>query len=977
MKVKIPPVRAIDRHLGKTTYSPFENELDLCCMARIERDDRAIGAFLLNKGDISSENKFQVVFAFHCSGIHDQLYPEEVAAMSDGLREAMKVLMPGERCTFLLGRYSDDLERQQYLSSLAETCSLQLPAILMRNEQARIQELTRRGARSTWKQMVFCTWTADEFGERKTDPLSHLIYSAGKTCRFLLDSVTGRLSERQEQVLSQVLMKAYTEGFLQWEMLFDAKAGLDVSPLRDTELWSWLWSRFNQTAAPDIPQLLVSSEDERGAKVTEIQSAKKHATTILIEGERGRSSCPEHRQCTSRVYVKDKVCGVLTMADAVGAWANVREQLSWLWKVLSDDRVRDTEVWVEIASANRFLTEDNLNRQAKQTKAARERAFLKGTGRDVGAEIKQEESFDAQKKLYRGAVPLNCAVVFLVHRETAESLDLATELLCSSFGTAKVVRERHIASQIWLETLPITWRRILHSSSILSERRLVLESETVAGVLPLTVPRELDKRGVEFLTMRGGKSVYVDLFSYTQHALVTGKTGSGKSVLLWRFILDALSQNIPVVGMDMPAADGESSFKTGIELLGDAGAYFDISRASNNLMEPPDLRRFDAKERAGRMKSWRSFVRNALGIVVMGRLDAPHLAQRVDAILLRTLDIFLSDPDIIERYNLAFAGGWKSPQWQEIPTLKDFVRFCSIARLDIRKPEAIDHQAINQITSQIAALLVSPLGAAIGQPSSFSPEPMVKFYALTGLSNDQDAYTMAVAAQAACLRVALSHPKSLFIGDELSVLFRKDGFSSMVGERCATARKDGMSLVFSSQDLDTICNSSAAAMMMQNITYRLTGCITSNAVTSFQRYLAYPSEIIGKNASESFFPRRSDLYSCWLVEKGGRFWQTKFYPSEMALAAVANNQEERRSRRAILALYPNTVKGQLQGLAHFTKLYVPALKEGKGLSHIQGGDVQPHAEERPPHSGAANSADLNFQKGEENNGKAFPAASAR
>lgn len=228
-----------------------------------------------------------------------------------------------------------------------------------------------------------------------------------------------------------------------------------------------------------------------------------------------------------------------------------------------------------------------------------------------------------------------------------------------------------------------------------------------------------------------------------------------------------------------------------------------------------------------------------------------HLAQRVDAILLRSLDILLSDPDIIERYNLAFDNGWKSPEWHDMPTLRDFTRFCSIARLNISKPEAIDHQAINQITSQIAALLVSPLGNAIAKPSSFSPEPMVKFYALTGLSNDQDSYTMAVAAKAACLRVALSYPKSLFIGDELSVLFRKDGFSAMVGELCATARKDGLSIVLFSQDPDTICQSSAAAMIMQNISYRITGCITSNAVASFQKYLSYPVEIIAQKVTSS------------------------------------------------------------------------------------------------------------------------------
>ncbi len=117
-------------------------------------------------------------------------------------------------------------------------------------------------------------------------------------------------------------MKAYTKGFIQWEMLFNTKAGLELSPLDDTQLWSWLWNRFNKYEAPPIPQLLVISEDkDSGIKLTEIQNSLKHSTTILISGEKGRSSCPEHRQCTNRVYVKDKVCGVLTMVDTV-AWTS-------------------------------------------------------------------------------------------------------------------------------------------------------------------------------------------------------------------------------------------------------------------------------------------------------------------------------------------------------------------------------------------------------------------------------------------------------------------------------------------------------------------------------------------------------------------------------------------------------------------------------------------------------------------------------
>ncbi|MHC5732671.1 MAG: hypothetical protein ACYTXY_53230, partial [Nostoc sp.] len=93
--------------------------------------------------------------------------------------------------------------------------------------------------------------------------------------------------------------------------------------------------------------------------------------------------------------------------------------------------------------------------------------------------------------------------------------------------------------------------------------------------------------------------------------------------------------------------------------------------------------------------------------------------------------------------------------------------------------EEIDRQALNQIQNQVSALLASRLGKAIARPSTFSPLPAIKFFALSGLSNEQDAYLMAINAHSACIRNALSHPKSLFIGDELSVLLRKDGFAQI------------------------------------------------------------------------------------------------------------------------------------------------------------------------------------------------------
>ncbi len=59
----------------------------------------------------------------------------------------------------------------------------------------------------------------------------------------------------------------------------------------------------------------------------------------------------------------------------------------------------------------------------------------------------------------------------------------------------------------------------------------------------------------------------------------------------------------------------------------------------------------------------------------MGKVNKPQLGQRVEALLRMALDVFLRDPAIIERYNRAFARGWKANEWQQMPPLQTFKRF--------------------------------------------------------------------------------------------------------------------------------------------------------------------------------------------------------------------------------------------------------------------------------------------------------------
>jgi hypothetical protein len=60
--------------------------------------------------------------------------------------------------------------------------------------------------------------------------------------------------------------------------------------------------------------------------------------------------------------------------------------------------------------------------------------------------------------------------------------------------------------------------------------------------------------------------------------------------------------------------------------------------------------------------------------------------------------------------------------------------------------------------------------------------------------------------------------------------------------------------------------------------------------------LKYPREIISRNASESFFPKKESIYSQWLVDDMGTFTQARFYPAFGLLAAVANNPNEQQAR---------------------------------------------------------------------------------
>jgi len=85
--------------------------------------------------------------------------------------------------------------------------------------------------------------------------------------------------------------------------------------------------------------------------------------------------------------------------------------------------------------------------------------------------------------------------------------------------------------------------------------------------MSLTCPKP-SSEGVEFLTDKGGKPIYINLFRWAEVRFNHGDERNWEVDSWLPFCMDALAQGIPVVGIDM-STGGDSTFKTAIKMQGD------------------------------------------------------------------------------------------------------------------------------------------------------------------------------------------------------------------------------------------------------------------------------------------------------------------------------------------------------------------------------------------------------------------------
>ena len=875
-----------------TNYKPFENCLSLVTFIEYDMRNRQVGAYLLKHNQ-----EYRFVFAFECAGIHPTLSDAELKGIFSRIEAGMKDLPAGEYLTFYYRSFRTGDDRFQYLKKLLLMANKPILQLILAYEFARTKELVNKGIRKPKQLYLYVTYTITSEAEQ-----SHSWYEKFLAQVFQsYELITGDKQIR-EQKFENFVKQGFLDGYLKWENFLVSTLGLSVRPIRSPELWQLLWHRLNKgEVSVGLPQFIYVGDSQ----VREIIHSQVHPSSLLLAEQ---EPIADERW----VKVKDSYVAALNLLDKPGGWENCRAQLRYLWDIISRERVYDIEIFSEIGRANESLVKESMQRLMKQSLTSQSLAN-QSSSIDVVAGLKAEAAVDAQAEIYSGAVPLWLGFTILVYRQSLDLLDEACRYLESCFlRPAWVQRERFLTWRIWLQTLPVTWEGILTKPYM---RRLLFLHGEVLGLIPWIMPVTVDRAGLELITDEGGAPVWINLTASAEpkHLGIFATTRAGKSVLVSGILSSALVTGMPIVVVDFPKPDGTSTFTDYTRNL--EGAYFDISKESNNLFQIPDLSHHSLEDIPNFFADYVGFLEGALMTMVLGKGDGvePILKNNIRAILTLALNDFFHDEEILRRYDDALTAGQGTEAWNQTPTLRDFIGFCNFDKMRYKAKATTGlKEAFEVVNLRLQQWLVSRVGRSIATPTSFNVNSQLIVFALRNIQNEEDAAVLALSALGSAMRCALSSPASIFFIDEAPILFEFPSISDLIGRLCANGAKAGIRVILSAQDPKTVVEASSGSKICDNLAVRLVGRIQPTAVASFQKYLQYPQEIVSRNATKAFFPNKNEIYSQWLLDYQGSYTYCRYYPGMLQLSLVANNPDEQELRNKIFAKEPDRMKAMVK-----------------------------------------------------------------
>ena len=869
---KLKSVEEVDRAGRSHKYVPFQKESELHGNMRVSIGGQSFVNFL--RCDRKTL-KWSASVPFNLVGLHPQLTDSDIINQSNAISNALKDIPQGESICFVFGCRSKFNKRNRQLSELINV-KFPIMGIILESEKLKTEEITKRGLRQEWHHYAIVNWSQENQDIRQnSDTISVVINSFKNFFTSHFRNLLGTQNNYWKNVYVKLARDIYSNSFLPWKIRLESKGKLLLSSLDHLQAYELLANRFNNEIDRDleanIPQKINVSDVSgklRHRVVVNNPLNHKDLLSKLIEGDEGISNCPNHDERRDRLRVRNDLVGILKMVVPPEK-VPFGEQVFWVWERMKQIEVRDTDVFVEITPGDEEQSRTNLRRLVRQSTYANKYAAEKGNVIDVDASNLSNEAIEAQKRLRSGAKPLIVSFTIHVYRQNDIELDIACERLIQLFAPAKLVREDKVCWKRWLESLPINNQKIQTSTEMFSEARMTsLDTLSVRSLLTLIRPRDIHDSGVEFIYTEGGYPIYINLVEKCMRGIITGATGSGKTVMAFAHMKQALYREDRVcVGFDM-SNEGEGTLKPIVEMLGDEGAYINLIEQSINILQPPDLRKYNLEIQERRRKIWLDSRKKIITAFVIGSQVRNDInPDIISSIITLALEAFITDIDIVRRYNAALENGWKSPQWQKIPVLKDFLFFCTKDKLDISNFGTQQAEALDLIVTNIKAKLADPnIGDCISKPSTVSPNARLQFFGLSGLTDDNNAYILSLVAQGACLNASLEYEKSLVVIDECPALFAKPGFTELVGMQFSLGRKEGTSVLLIGQNMEAITQCQNSSQIIRNTDFHFIGRISSDGIKHYAETLDIPPNNLRQNAGDTFGIDRILGCSYWLIK---------------------------------------------------------------------------------------------------------------
>ena len=503
------------RNLAKTRvvfYDPIQNYLDLVSYCAFEGENR-IGAYLLQE---KSDSAPAIVFGWKLKGIHSYTPEGDLEKLYEQMASGLKDFPRSDSLTIRSLIRPDDRQRQGYLDRLIESAPCDELRFFLYGEKARIKELGQLGLRVVKEDFLFVTYYS-ESDKEAADWIERGLF-------WLQSNILAHFgaANTYQQVQYERVFDGACEAHAQWHSFLTNKLGLKVYPLSPEQMRDYAWQIFKppDSAPQQFPQLITY---RKGQLKLEIWSETCPSSLLT----------PENIPTADRAWIHQPATGtyaaLLTFLDKPYGWASISAQLKYLYSLLDHHRLKHleivTQIWRGDSRIARLAMEKLIRQSINREASARQNSNL-----DVGAGLNLEESVKAQASLLQGNIPFHTGLAIIIHGDHPEVLKhLCREVTDIFQAPAVVMREREVAWEIWLQTLPLTRHRLLQGA--ISNRTLTYLNTEVLAFLPLITTLSSSQKGVEFIAQDSKIPVYLNVFEYEgRHAGFFASSRSGKSV---------------------------------------------------------------------------------------------------------------------------------------------------------------------------------------------------------------------------------------------------------------------------------------------------------------------------------------------------------------------------------------------------------------------------------------------------------------